>query len=1008
MTAPLQTPRPLDAAPAAARPAAEVPSRRRWRDQPLGHRIGALAALAAGLSVAVATSATLALTAWAAERDERESNTTLARSIAFALQAPVAFMDERGLREAMAVLRVAPDIQGAWVYSQEGALLYAAGDLAPPDQTRSGGGLRQGWLRVTEDIAVPGGGAAAPGSQGRLLIQVSLADRLDDLRRQALAAALVALAGLGAGLVVARRLALRISRPARELAAAAAAIAADQRYDRRLAATGRDEIGRAVQAFNQMIEELQRRDAQLGQLHRQLQREAEDARSARAQAEAASQAKTRFLANMSHELRSPLNGVIGAAQLLHLQGADAQRREELVEIIRASGSSLLGLIESVLDLSRIEAGAMQVHEEDFNLLELVDAVLLASSASAATKGLRLVSVVDPALPPWRHGDGLRLRQLLLNLLGNAVKFTRDGEVRLTVRAGARSGTLSLEVADTGIGIPAEALQRIFEPFQQADVSTTRRFGGSGLGLTICRELARHLGGDLAVQSQPGTGTSFTLELPLPVAPDAPPAPLPLGLRVAWCEPHPSEAAATAALLERLGCEALRCDDPAQLRAAMAQPDRQGRLPWCLLAADEPRSRALLEACADWLPPERVIVVGGRSAGSAGGSGIERLPGLARALPRPLLRAALVSRLGRAFGLAPTPQEAAAPAAAHRTAHRAGTAALPGAPNDAGGNPARPRLLLVEDDPINQSVLRSMLEHAGWHCEIAGDGHQGLARLRERPYDLVLMDWQMPELDGLEATRRLRAGAAGAAARHLPVIALTANAFAEDRSACLAAGMNDFLTKPVQAALLIATVQRWLGHGGGTASAHSLAQDPARPVWSGGSDGNASPERADGQAAALPAGVPADTPPAPSAQTPADVGPLRSAVDFDPAVLAALPMVADGSDPGFAQELLAQFDTRLDALLDAIERARADPGGDALRRPLHTLKSSAAQVGALALAAEAARQEAALRAGQAPGPDALAQLQARAAAFRQARQQAPAAPARDALHERQDRTATATD
>ena len=334
------------------------------------------------------------------------------------------------------------------------------------------GGLRQGSLWVDEDITA--GQLAPAGSQlGRVVLHIDLAEQRDALLRQAKAASAAALAGLLLALVISRRLALPITAPVTQLAQAASAIARDQHHHERLPEGPPDEVGVAVRAFNQMLGEVQRRDHALSEVNRRLHRQAQDAQDARRQAEAASQAKTRFLANMSHELRSPLNGVIGAAQLLQMQGADPARRDELVEIIRTSGGNLLGLIERVLDLSRIEAGALQVQADDFNLLDCVDAAVLGTAAAAQAKGLALSCRVDPGLAEWRHGDGDRVRQLLLNLLGNAVKFTLQGDVSLDV---------SLQAADN-FGHPANPLPEASDDTAPAAPMLRLAVQDSGIGIS---------------------------------------------------------------------------------------------------------------------------------------------------------------------------------------------------------------------------------------------------------------------------------------------------------------------------------------------------------------------------------------------------------------------------------------------------------------------------------------------------------------------------------------------
>ena len=893
-----------------------------WAGRSLRVKLAALLALGIGLSVAIVASALLALAWWNAESLVRDDARANARALAFALQAPVSYSDTGGIREALAVLQARPQVVGAAVMDAKGVTLYRWGVVREGVHTDELGNLQEGWLEVIAPIRP----RADAESLGWVTLRMDLGSTQAMLRHQIWVALLGTVAGLSLALVVSQRLARHISVPVVQLADAASAIARDHQFERRLPAAGHDEVGVAIAAFNHMLDEVQRRGEALAALNAALQSEAVHSQGARQLAEAASNAKTRFLANMSHELRSPLNGVIGAAQLLQAQGADPVRRAELVDMIRASGSTLLGLIESVLDLARIEAGALHLVLQDFNLHECIDAAVLSTSAAASAKGLQLSCVVAPNVAAWRHGDSMRLRQLLLNLLGNAVKFTPQGEVVLEVSPGEQEGDMHFAVRDSGIGISADALQTIFEPFQQADESTTRRFGGSGLGLSICRDLAQLMGGQVAVQSAPGNGSCFTLNLPLPLVQ---PAPLdaPLGLRVAWHEPHEASARALVSLLARLGCEALRCDDPDSLQEAMVQSDAQGRAPWFMVALDKPQGSALLASCAAWLDLTHVVPMGAHTEGAqAAALASQRdAAGLPRLLAKPLLRAALVSRLAQA--------------------HRHSEAKVV---NDEEGN-TEDCVLVVEDDATNRMVVCAMLDQAGYRSIVAHTGRQALAVLANTPVALVLMDWQMPDMDGLEATRKLRAGDAGEINRNVPVVALTANAFAEDRATCLAAGMNDFLTKPVLAAHLVGVVERWTAPDGVLTAWPSLGRmDSLRGELS----------------ATQRKGVP-------------------EAPDFDPDVLAALPMVADGSDPGYVASLLAMFTDITGEALDVMQAALARDDTDVVRRCVHSLKSSAAQVGALALSAQAAEQEAAMRAGQALGLGHVLALRVKLAAFAKA-------------------------
>ncbi len=499
------------------------------------------------------------------------------------------------------------------------------------------------------------------------------------------------------------------------------------------------------------------------------------------QAASASRAKTLFLASMSHELRTPLNAVIGATQLLHCGADDAQ--SQLVDTIRDSGSRLLGLIENVLDLSRIEAGALVLADDDFNLVECVEAAVATAAMQARLKGLILVCHIEPQLSAWRRGDPTRLRQVLLNLLGNAIKFTPRGEVQLRVAAACRAGDVVLQVVDTGPGIEPALLPQVFEAFRQAPGVGGRHQGGSGLGLAITQQLVHAMGGQVRANSRPGHGSTFSVNLPLPPARQAEP-PRPLGRTVMYYEPHNASADALAALLQRLGCGWRRVLDVPGLGAALVEHRSHGldpRPPWLLVALDGELAVPMLSAATTLMPAHQVIGMDGPAApADAAAQALHPIPSH---IHKPVLQAALVSRI------------------AVRGRQPAAADVLPEA--------ASQRILVVDDDDINQTIACHMLQHAGYRTAVAGNGEQALQLLADERFDLVLMDWHMPGLDGLEVTRRLRAGAAGARASALPVVALTANAFAEDRAACLDAGMNDFLTKPLRADRLHHTVAHWL-------------------------------------------------------------------------------------------------------------------------------------------------------------------------------------------------------
>ncbi len=767
-------------------------SKQVWQTLPLRRRLSSLIAACAGITALLSLLAVLGSGLWLQKDRAREEASEVVRTLSFALNAPVAFDDRRGIDDALTLLRARPQVSGAWVYDIRGRLLASYGDgppVAPREATTGAGG---GYLLATEAIR----------SDGKVIGHVVIAIRESRLW-QSLALAIFAIvlasmAGLVLSVRLAQRIAAAITQPIDTLAEASRAIARSHDYTRRLPAGGTDEIGTATNAFNEMLDEIRKRGEALVEANRELERRVADRTRSlqleKERAEAASVAKTRFLANMSHELRTPLNAVIGAAQLLQEGGSEADRAL-LVSAIRGSGSNLLGLIDNILDLARIETGALELAPEDFNLIDCFEAALSTASVAARFKGLELACIVEPGLPAWCHGDPTRLRQIVLNLLGNAVKFTLQGEVVLHAEAGAAPGSMKISVSDTGTGIGPASLAQVFEPFRQADDASNRRFGGSGLGLAISRQLVGLMGGRIDVTSTLGRGSRFEITLALPAARAAHPGTPPMRRKVVFFEPHEASARALASQLARLGCQAHRCQTPRELRECLALHAAAREDHWLLAAVDGTEAWAFLEDAVATLPPARVV--GMAASESPAAESIRKRLGVGRNLVKPVLRSALVSRLGEASDPGAIRLPAAAPA---RTSAQAIASSK--------------HVLVVEDDPTNQMIVCGMLGNAGYLTSVANNGAEALALMNAHSFDVVLMDWQMPDLDGLEVTRRLRRGDAGRFAQVVPIIALTANAFSEDRAACLQAGMNDFLTKPILSAHLAAAVQRWTNRPGG--------------------------------------------------------------------------------------------------------------------------------------------------------------------------------------------------
>jgi PAS domain S-box-containing protein len=510
---------------------------------------------------------------------------------------------------------------------------------------------------------------------------------------------------------------------------------------------------------------------------------------ARDQAEAANRAKSRFLAMVSHEVRTPLNGILGMADLL-LDTPLTPEQTTYATAVKASGDALLSLIEEILDFSKIESGRIDLDARPFDLAALVEQTVELIAPRAQAKELEIASYLEDGLPAKVIGDAARLRQVLLNLAGNAVKFTDRGGVAIVVEPGFWPDEVSFLVRDTGVGIAPEQHGRIFLEFEQGDGGAARKFGGTGLGLAITKRIVDRMGGTIALESVPGAGASFRVTLPLARAADAgeaSAAPDLAGLDVLIVAPAAVEGSLVARRLLRWGARA--CLVPDESVAAALLPERS----WGAVLVDHSLGRAACETLARTMRavPRRIVLVTPAGRGD--------LPALKEAgyssyLIKPVRAASLAARLvsdDATFDRLPAEEEEIGFAAASH-----GLA-----------------VLIAEDNEINALLARALLTRLGHRPTIASNGAAAVdawlaARAAGEPYDLVLMDVHMPGSDGIEATQRIRAAEAGG--MRTPIIALTANAFADDRDACIAAGMDGFLTKPLDRERLLAALQQALG------------------------------------------------------------------------------------------------------------------------------------------------------------------------------------------------------
>jgi signal transduction histidine kinase/CheY-like chemotaxis protein len=723
-------------------------------------------------------------------------------------------------------------------------------------------------------------------------------------------------------IVVAARMRRQIAGPIGHLLETMDTVAYTQDFSTRAKPGGPDEIGSLVISFNEMLQQIHTRNLRLTEHRRKLQElvieRTKNFEQAARQAEKASQAKGDFLARMSHEIRTPMNGVVGMAELLENTELEDQQ-QRMVQTMRSSADALLDIINDILDFSKIEAGQLQVLETSFSPVDILEEVCELLAPQAHDRNLELVCDIDAAVPQRCSGDPIRLRQVVVNLLGNAIKYTEQGHIIVraaVIRQDSSKAQLQIEVEDTGLGVPEEQLEAIFEPFTQGDSFETRKHGGTGLGLAITRELVTLLGGEVGAISKLGAGSTFWVKLPLALAPGPQPAAITVGEGVGSAlivQNNESAAKATAALLQaggirawlaRSGHQAIDCiaiDNFGLVLVDELLPDMTG-----LDLIDRIRS------AQDSAGVRIVLMTSSRRIAAATAASGKPTSAPDARLSKPVRRARLCEAIDCALGRSIPSDE-----------QRRGVA------KEARLNL---RVLLVEDSPVNREVAIGMLESLGCTVESAGDGSIGVEQALSWGFDLVLMDCQMPVMDGFQATRRIRAAEISAGRERMPIVALTANALQGDRERCLESGMTDFISKPFTIKKLHDVLEAATGPSTGETI---LAIDPVAADEPGNASADATPD---------------------------ETGQFR--------VECALPIVDAGQiaelrslgRPQIIQQAMSLFQKQAQKNLDEVDAALHARNAADVERAAHALKSAALSIGGRRFAAAAKECEQAARNG----------------------------------------------